>query len=111
MKDRFDLEQEIMGCWGITDDLQHLLEHIDKGAFESISPSDTDELANLVMGLKHIYDMKFQTMFDTFGQLIPTIDLTSQVPNEPTRSYGVRLNDVTPKEWDQVSKRVRGDIA
>ena len=104
-KDRFDLEQEIMGCWGVTDDLQHLLEHIDKGAFESISPSDTDELANLVMGLKNIYHMKFQTLFDTYCQLIPTMDL----PNEPTGSYSVRLNDVTPKEWDQVSKRFYQD--
>ena len=110
MKDRFDLEQEIMGCWGITDDLQHLLEHIDKGNFDSLSPSDTDDLANIIMGLRHIYEMKFARLFDTFSDCIPTMDLTSQASNEPTGYYGDRLNDVTPKEWDQVAKRARGDI-
>ena len=105
-KDRFDLEQEIMGCWGITDDLQQLLELIDDGYYRSLSPSDSDDLANIVMGLKNVYRMKFERLFDTFSQLIPTMDL----PNEPTGSYSVRLNDVTPKEWDQVSKRFYQDM-
>ena len=97
MKDRFDLENEIMGCWRVTEDLQHLLEHIDKGVFSSLSSSDTDDLANIIMGLKHIYDMKFQVMFDTFGECLTP---------EP---YKVRLNDVAPEEWDQVSKRFYQD--
>lgn len=100
MKDRFDLENEIMGCWGVTEDLQHLLEHIDKGVFDSLSPADTDDLANIIMGLKHVYDMKFQSMFDTFGECLIPKD------SEP---YNVRLNDVAPEEWDQVSKRFYQD--
>jgi hypothetical protein len=100
MKDRFDLEQEIMGCWGITDDLQHLLEHIDKGNFDSLSPSDTDELANIVMGLRHIYEMKFTRLFDTFSDCIPELESPSDN----------RLNDVTPKEWDQVSKILYSEV-
>ena len=109
MKNRFDLEQEIMGCWGITDDLQQLLELIDDGYYPSLSPTDTDGLANIVMGLKNVYQMKFEKMFNTFGQCIPQLkdsiedDEDLGVPWEVDElQMSLRLNDVTPAEWDSV---------
>jgi len=99
MKNRFDLENEIMGCWGITDDLQQLLELIDDGYYPSLSPNDVDGLANIVMGLKSVYQMKFERMFDTFGQCIPQLN-NSIEDDEPKVER--RLNDVTPAEWDSL---------
>ena len=81
MKDRFDLEQDMMNCWGITDDLQQLLELVDAGKYDSLSPSDTDELANILMGLKTVYEMKFEKMFDTFKHCIE--ELTPPEPKLP----------------------------
>jgi len=104
MKDRTHLEQDMMNCWGITDDLQHILEHIDKGGFKSLSPSDTDDLANIVMGLKHIYEMKFTRMFDTFKECIERSTLLEprQQNLQGLDPRGGRLNDVTPEEWNSV---------
>lgn len=99
MKDRFDLEQDIMNCWGITDDLQQLLELVDAGRYDSLSPSDTDELANILMGLKTVYEMKFGKMFDTFKDCIE--ELTPPEPKLPNDLRG-RLNDVTPEEWNSL---------
>lgn len=99
MKDRFDLEQDMMNCWGITDDLQQLLELVDTGKYDSLSPSDTDELANILMGLKTVYEMKFEKMFDTFKHCIE--ELTPPEPKLPN-DLGERLNDVTPEEWNSV---------
>lgn len=99
MRDRFDLEQDIMNCWGITDDLQQLLELVDAGRYDSLSPSDTDELANILMGLKTVYEMKFGKMFDTFKDCIE--EITPTKPKLPNKLRG-RLNDVTPEEWNSL---------
>jgi len=56
MSDRFELEQEIMECWKITNDLQM---YIDQGA----SIEDTKVLIDY-------YERKFQKVWDTFEHLI-----------------------------------------
>lgn len=99
MRDRFDLEQDMMNCWGITDDIQQLLELVDAGRYDSLSPSDTDELANILMGLKTVYEMRFGKMFDTFKDCIE--ELTPPEPKLPN-DLGGRLNDVTPAEWNSL---------
>ena len=61
MKNRFDLEQEIMDCWDVVKDID-LVYH----AYGDTS----DELANALLGLKTLYQLKFQSMFDTFGDCV-----------------------------------------
>ena len=56
MSDRFELEQELLECWKITNDLQM---YIDQGA----SIEDTKVLIDY-------YDRKFQKVWDTFETLI-----------------------------------------
>ena len=64
MEARFDLEQQIMDCWHITDDLDVLFEAIlDKEI-------DRDKIANIVLGLKDLYHLKFERTFDTFERMI-----------------------------------------
>ena len=63
MSDRFDLEQQILDCWKVTDDIQL--------AFElSMDKNDPDQMANLLLGLKTLYDLKFNKMWDTFEKCI-----------------------------------------
>ena len=63
VKNRFDLEQEILGCWYITSDLDVLLQAIDREASD-------DEIMNIIIGLKALYDQKFQTLFNTFNGMV-----------------------------------------
>ena len=56
MSDRFELEQELLECWKITNDLQM---YIDQGA----SIEDTKVLMDY-------YERKFQKAWDTFEALI-----------------------------------------
>lgn len=60
--DRFDLEQEIMNCWQIVDDLKTLTKRYMDGA----TPMTEDEVANVLIGLEHLYQMKFEQLFETF---------------------------------------------
>jgi hypothetical protein len=60
----FDLEQEILSCWHVTDDINVLFENVmDR---ENMS---MDEISNYLLGLKTIYDLKFQKCFNTFEKV------------------------------------------
>jgi len=69
MKDRFSFEQEIFQCWHITDDLNVL--------HEAVLEKDIsrDEISCTVMGLEHLYNLKFQRLMSTFEELIRNGDL------------------------------------
>ncbi len=64
MTDRFDLEQQIMACWNVTSDIDTLCE----GVLES--DMTTDQIANILLGMKQLYELKFDKMFRTFEELI-----------------------------------------
>ncbi len=51
MSDRFDLEQEILRCWAILEDIELV--------------RDKPELID---SLKAVYEAKFQRCFDTFSE-------------------------------------------
>ena len=51
MSDRFDLEQEILRCWNILEDMELV-----RGQPE------------LIDSLKEVYEAKFQRCFDTFSE-------------------------------------------
>jgi len=62
MTSRFDLEQEILTCWGVVDDLKFY-----------ISTSDTwteDERMNFLIGISVKYDKKFNQLFQVFEDMI-----------------------------------------
>lgn len=69
MSDRFDLEQQILDCWKIVDDIKLLDKNVLEGTVEGGNLTQ-DEISNYLMGLESIYDLKFQQMFDTFSKLI-----------------------------------------
>lgn len=60
---RFDLEQHIMSVWGIAEDLELLYEGIANGMSE-------DQQLNLVLGIKALYDLKCERLFDTYSKLV-----------------------------------------
>lgn len=69
MKDRFDLEQDITSCWNITEDLDVILERVlDSPKFKDMPPELCDKVANLLIGLKELYDMRFERLYDTYLQ-------------------------------------------
>lgn len=62
--DRFDLEQNIMKCWNVTDDIYLLYEGVmDKDMTQ-------DEIANALLGMHQMYELKFDKLWENFEQLI-----------------------------------------
>ena len=69
MSNRFDLEQQILDAWKITDEIGLV--------FENVMDKDLskDELANVLLGLKSLYDLKFNRLWDTFEQCLSNREL------------------------------------
>lgn len=59
-KDRFDLEQEIMICWNVVDDIKLIYEEYGNNQMSS------DKVMNLLLGVQELYSLKFDRMFRTF---------------------------------------------
>jgi len=55
-KDRFDLEQEILECWKVTDDIKHYVEG-----------SATSEEFSV---LAQYYERKFDRLWETFESMV-----------------------------------------
>ncbi len=60
-----ELEDHIMKCWNITDDIGFIWRDITDG-----EPMTDDELCNILMGLEAFYNRKFSTLFELYGQAL-----------------------------------------
>lgn len=73
---QFDLEQQIMECWNVTTDLDTLFEE----CCENYKEMTVDKMANITLGMKELYEMKFNKLFRTFeGFLAEYYDLKKQL--------------------------------
>ena len=57
--DRYELEQAIMSCWGITDDLHLLADAMESGEHKRMHHE-------MLLNLSQLYELKFQKLFKEF---------------------------------------------
>lgn len=62
MSKLFELEQEILRCWQIADDLKHVAERSEKGPYLGINKN--------LLTLAEYYDFRFGILFETLEALI-----------------------------------------
>ena len=62
--DKFDLEQAIMVAWTTSEDIKLLLEAVCERV------QTTDEIANVLIGIQSLHDMRCQKLFDIYETLI-----------------------------------------
>jgi cytochrome c-type biogenesis protein CcmH/NrfG len=70
MRTRFDLEQQILECWNVTKDLRHVTEYMLDAPLE---PGREDKIANMLLGMEALYEVKFQKCFNTFETMLKEI--------------------------------------
>ena len=65
-----NLEQEIMKAWNVIDDIDLLYEYFgDDPFFKGMDAKHVDKIMNCMLGLKSIYDVRFDKLFRTFEQV------------------------------------------
>ena len=62
---QFDLEQGILNCWNICEDMKIVADYV-----MNTSSVDKDKLANILIGLSDMYQLKFEKTFDDFEETI-----------------------------------------
>jgi hypothetical protein len=64
--DRFDLEQAIMNAWATSEDLDLVYHNTDN---LTLNPKDCDILQNQMLGLKYIFELRMEKVWDVFEKL------------------------------------------
>ena len=72
MSDRFDLEQQILEAWKVTDDIRTVLEH---GAEE--------DMVENFNALARLTDIRFEKLWYIFEKMCETRQFTDPVISEP----------------------------
>ena len=61
---QFDMEQQIMNCWNVCEDLDTLMEGVlERGMTH-------DRISNALMGMKELYQLKFETLWESFEAML-----------------------------------------
>jgi hypothetical protein len=74
--DRFDFEQQIQKCWLITDDIYDLSEAILERDLSH------DQITNVLFGLKEIYEIRFNTLWELFEDVHMNLVRENKMLNE-----------------------------
>lgn len=61
-----DLEEKIMDCWSVCNDLETMFKQIGDGEREPTP----DELMNALMGMQQLYQWKFEQLFSSYEDVI-----------------------------------------
>lgn len=62
---RFDFEQKIMDCWHVVEDIKTL-----NRQYQDVGNLTQDQIANYLLGLETIYQVKFEQLFAQFESLV-----------------------------------------
>ena len=60
---RFTLEDRIMECWGVVDDLDMV--YSNEALYQ-----DEDRMMNVLLGMQELYRLRFERLFQTFEHLV-----------------------------------------
>ena len=60
--DRFDLEQLILRCWGVTEDIDLIV--------KQLNPDNVENTRNRLEGLKVLCNLRFEALFDLFENMV-----------------------------------------
>lgn len=79
-RDRFLLEQKLMDCWHVTDDIDTVSEYV--GENPDIPARERDRLMNLLIGMRELYHLKFENTMDLFSELVRNRTISSPMEKE-----------------------------
>ena len=66
-KSIFDLEQHLLNCWQVIDDVKDAADWIiDSSEFKDMHPEYADKISNLLFGVEEVYKRRFDKCWRTF---------------------------------------------
>ena len=65
MSKLYELEEKIMDCWSVCNDLAVVFKQVGDGE----RPPTEDEMMNVLIGMQQLYQWKFEQLFNKFEQV------------------------------------------
>jgi len=65
---RFALEEQIMDCWRVVDDIR-----VVQTVHQDTEGLSVDDMSITLMGIEKLYTLKFQLLFDTFEKHLKAV--------------------------------------
>ena len=66
----YDLEQDIMECWKVVDDIELTTKwFMDDPLWKGMDPKLADALMNKYFAIQELYELKFSKLWDDFEQV------------------------------------------
>lgn len=72
MSNRFDLEQQILECWKVTDDIRAVIEH-----------GDQEDMIENFNALARLTDIRFEKLWYIFEQMCESEQFVKTLPPTP----------------------------
>lgn len=104
MSAQFDLEQDILRCWNVTDDIGEVLDDLESGVIE------IHEAAEVLRAYQRVYQRRFDRCFRSFEQHTREVwQLRNQVQDaqsdldkfpKPSAGMGKKVKSKQQKEVD-----------
>lgn len=67
----FDLEQQLLNCWNVVDDVKLANEYfVDSTDFKDMPAAYSNKICNILFGIQELYQLKFQKCFETFEKTV-----------------------------------------
>jgi len=94
----FELEERIMDCWRVIDDINLIWTENSDGS----NPMSKDELCNLLLGIETLYQRRFDRLFGVFEDLVERIYITDEELElvKRHREYDKKMDDMYVYEKD-----------
>ena len=78
MSKLYDLEEKIMDCWSVCNDLEVVFRQIGDGERE---PTE-DEMMNVLIGMQQLYQWKFEQLFNKYEDILKAQREDSKLPSD-----------------------------
>ena len=68
---RFDVETDIISAWNVIEDIKFISELIlEDDDFSGMPSKQKDKLTNMLIGMEHLYNYRFNKLFDDYTKLL-----------------------------------------
>jgi len=94
----YDLEQQIMRCWAVTDDIEMVTKHfIDDPKWQDMSSELADAMMNKYFAIQELYELKFEALWSCFEEVC-----AEKFQKEDDYEYQVPKMDESSIDWSNI---------
>jgi hypothetical protein len=95
---RFDMEQQILNCWNICEDLDTVMEGVLEGDMTQ------DRISNVLLGMKELYHLKFEKLWLQFEAMCRETHEANQA-----KKYHYAYTNYAPADDNMNTTTARGE--